>query len=124
MRPRQRQPGLVAATGNRVNMDALAWHVDARNGESGFSPHRDRQPEVSPSTFRSDGSAMYTTCWIALSDATPETGCLYVIPRNCDPGYFEGVFIHFSNLCCCLNSQDDGWKERLSPDVISGNIYL
>jgi ectoine hydroxylase-related dioxygenase (phytanoyl-CoA dioxygenase family) len=79
-------------------MDALAWHVDARNGESGFSPHRDRQPDDSKGTFRPDGSAMYTTCWIALSEASPETGCLYVIPRQFDPGYLRGSAFKFQYL--------------------------
>jgi len=78
------------ATGNVCNMDVLAWYVDPNCGDSGFSPHRDRQPDDSPATFRADGSAMYSTCWIPFTHATPENSCLYVIPRHADPGYFEG----------------------------------
>lgn len=78
------------ATGNACNMDVLAWYVDPNRGQAGFSPHRDRQPDDSPSTFRGDGSAMYTTAWVALTDAEPSNSCLYVVPSYADPGYHEG----------------------------------
>ncbi len=86
---------VLNATGNRLNFDALCWHVDPYDDlgddeHTAFSPHRDRQPDDSPSTFRADGSAMYTTAWVALTDASPENSCLYVIPRRQDPGYYEG----------------------------------
>ncbi len=77
-------------TGNEISYDMLAWHVDPRRSESGFSPHRDRQPDDARATFREDGMAMYTTCWVALTDATPENSCLHMIPKKCDPGYTEG----------------------------------
>lgn len=72
-------------------MDMLAWRVDASKGEAGFAPHRDRQPDDAAASFREDGSAMYTSCWLAVTDANPDTSCLYVIPRGQDPGYFRGV---------------------------------
>lgn len=56
-------------------------YVDPNRGDVGFSPHRDRQPDDSAATFRPDGTAMYTTLWLPLTDATPENSCLYVIPR-------------------------------------------
>jgi hypothetical protein len=55
--------------------------VDPNRGDVGFSPHRDRQPDDAPATFRADGSAMYATMWVPLTRATPENSCLYVIPR-------------------------------------------
>ena len=84
---------VLNATGNRLNFDALCWHVDPYDDlgddeHTAFSPHRDRQPDDLPSTFRADGSAMYTTAWVALTDAAPENSCLYVIPRRRDPGYY------------------------------------
>jgi hypothetical protein len=30
---------------------------------------------------------MYVTVWVALSDATPATSCLYVVPREADTSY-------------------------------------
>ena len=72
-------------------MDMLAWRVDAAKGEAGFAPHRDRQPDNAPASFRSDGTAQYTSCWLAVTEANPDTSCLYVIPRGKDPGYLPGV---------------------------------
>ena len=39
-------------------------------------------------TFRkADGSALYNTCWVALTDATTANSCLHFIPSAADPGY-------------------------------------
>lgn len=65
-------------------------HVDPSNGDAGFSPHRDRQPDDAASSFRADGSAKYSTLWLALTAATPDNSCLHVIPRHIDPGYVDG----------------------------------
>ncbi|CAJ1954569.1 unnamed protein product [Cylindrotheca closterium] len=73
---------------NQLNFDLLAWYIKA--GTSGFSPHRDRQPENAKDTFHSDDQAKFVTQWIALSDATTENSCLHVIPKMDDPGYAEG----------------------------------
>lgn len=91
---------------NRFNYDILAWYIES----GGFSPHRDRQPQDAKASFHSASAtttaeeeeeketegaqqnlqAKFVTHWIALSDATPENSCLYVIPRSYDPGYLEG----------------------------------
>ena len=73
---------------NVFNYDLLAWYIP--QGSPGFSPHRDRQPDDAPSTFHSDDQAKFITNWIALSDATPENSCLYMIPKPFDPGYTTG----------------------------------
>eukprot|EP00501_MAST-03F_sp_TOSAG23-6_P001873 GSMAST32.ASY1.ANO1.1951.1 assembled CDS len=80
---------LIAFTsgGNQNNFDFLAWYIDPNKGHKGFSPHRDRQPEDLPNSFRKNGSPKYSTCWIPLTDACPDNSCLYVIPRQFDPGY-------------------------------------
>mmetsp|Transcript_21832 Transcript_21832/g.32688 ORF Transcript_21832/g.32688 Transcript_21832/m.32688 type:complete len:516 (-) Transcript_21832:170-1717(-) len=112
---------------NQLNFDILAWFIDPRRGESGFSPHRDRQPDDIASSFHKPysrasakimngannvnagnkrcadatkeqtsrtiedyGMAKYVTMWMALSNATPENSCLYVIPAGSDPGYYAG----------------------------------
>ena len=49
----------------------------------GFSPHRDRGRE---SLFE-DGRAKALTIWIALTEATPENGCIYVLPAHLDQTY-------------------------------------
>ena len=73
---------------NIFNYDLLAWYIPP--GSAGFSPHRDRQPDDASTTFHSDNQPKFITQWIALSDATPENSCLYVIPKPYDPGYITG----------------------------------
>jgi len=77
---------------NQFNFDVLAWYIDPSEGISGFSPHRDRQPlnHLVKDSFHEDGQAKYVTLWMALSHATAENSCLYVIPKDCDPGYLNG----------------------------------
>jgi len=88
------------ATGNTPCMDTVGFHVDPRRQAStGFSPHRDRQPEdwtpkgvpsAVSATFKDDGMAKYVTLWCALTDACPDNSCLHFIPKSCDPGYAAG----------------------------------
>ncbi|MBI3437712.1 MAG: phytanoyl-CoA dioxygenase family protein [Proteobacteria bacterium] len=59
-----------------------AWHVDPKNGEAGWRPHRDKKQSLTP-----DGSPLSLTCWIPLSEATPLNSCIYVIPAYLDPNY-------------------------------------
>ena len=66
------RPAVAAATGNQPNFDMLAFLVDPNRGDAGFSPHRDRQPDDAPGSFRADGSPKYATVWLALTKATPE----------------------------------------------------
>ncbi len=82
-----------AHTNNVFNFDILAWYINPSEGMAGFSPHRDRQPDSKKkiaNSFHEDGQAKYLTLWMALTDATPENSCLYVIPKQFDPGYLSG----------------------------------
>jgi len=78
-------------TGNKLNHDALLWHVGINDrSPTAFSPHRDRQPDDAHRTFREDGTAMYATAWVPLTDATPQNSCLFFVPAPIDPGYVDG----------------------------------
>lgn len=44
------------------------------------------------SSFRSDGTPKYATCWLALSAAHTDNSCLYMIPKEIDPGYYTSDF--------------------------------
>ena len=82
---------MAAVSGGCANsLDMLAWSITPSLGQSGFAPHRDRQPADVAASFRPDGTAKYTTVWVALSEATPENSCLYLVPRQHDPGYADG----------------------------------
>jgi len=91
----QSQKGILHRNSSTMafNFDMLAWYIDPKLNQAGFSPHRDRQPNSLADlkqSFYSDGQAKYVTHWIALADATPENSCLYVIPKQFDPGYLQG----------------------------------
>uniref|UniRef100_A0A0G4FQM0 Uncharacterized protein n=1 Tax=Chromera velia CCMP2878 TaxID=1169474 RepID=A0A0G4FQM0_9ALVE len=95
-----------------VNFDFLSWYVrppcEGSDGPEkqtpayrfamteGFSPHRDRQPDDAASSFfatetgSTHGVPKYLTIWGAVTDATPENSCLYVVPAPVDPGYWDG----------------------------------
>jgi hypothetical protein len=97
---------------NVFNYDLLAWYIPP--GSPGFSPHRDRQPDDAPSTFHSDDQqAKFITNWIALSDATPENSCLYVIPKPYDPGYTTG-----DNDCSDNDKTERGENSKGSADPL------
>eukprot|EP00750_Incisomonas_marina_P032560 INCI9218.3.p1 GENE.INCI9218.3~~INCI9218.3.p1 ORF type:complete len:303 (-),score=37.54 INCI9218.3:773-1681(-) len=110
-------PLIEELTGNVPLGDWFTFHVHGgaksqsdlvRNPSSrpraGWGPHRDRPGGVDQADaqlapgFREDGSPMYTTVWVALTDATPDNSCLYFLPACNDPGYkkqgdnIEGVF--------------------------------
>ena len=89
----------AATGGNACMMDLVAWHVDPSAAEAGFTPHRDRHlglreqdTDAVQAGFREPGGCAPrdSTCWIALSEATPDNGCLYFLPRSADPAYALG----------------------------------
>lgn len=60
-----------------------AWHLDPRTADAGWRPHRDRDVD----TIDTDGRPRALTLWFALTDATPDNGCMYVLPASRDPMY-------------------------------------
>jgi len=61
--------------------DFWAWNVVP--GGAGWGPHRDRGRE----SLLPDGSPISLTTWIAIGEATPLNGCLYMVPKHLDPTY-------------------------------------
>jgi ectoine hydroxylase-related dioxygenase (phytanoyl-CoA dioxygenase family) len=58
------------------------WKLTA-DEPRGWEPHRDRpRCEVDDR-----GAPMAISLWVALTDATPENGCMYVLPANLDIQY-------------------------------------
>jgi hypothetical protein len=113
-----------SVTGNEISHDMLAWHVNPDSEETGFSPHRDRQPEVASKTFREDGMAMYTTCWMPLVDATTDNSCLYMIPSKFDPGYIEGDIEEKDPLSRALPTKEAYQNIRGLPTEASGALIF
>lgn len=74
----------AALGANHALLPALwIWHLDPAQAESGWRPHRD----VGHEALFSDGRPKAVTTWLALCDATPQNGCMYVVPAHCDPTY-------------------------------------
>lgn len=65
--------------------DMWAWHVKA--GSRGWAAHRDR---VDP-CLETDGSPQSLTLWVPLTKATPNNGCIYLVPADWDEHYPYGA---------------------------------
>jgi hypothetical protein len=59
------------------------WHIDPVKSESGWRPHR----EVGYEALFPDRRPRALSAWIALTQATPLNGCMYVVPADRDPTY-------------------------------------
>ncbi|MBX9671382.1 MAG: phytanoyl-CoA dioxygenase family protein [Candidatus Obscuribacterales bacterium] len=83
----QRASGLLEhmlGPGYKQLANYWVYYVANEKGSSGWAPHRDR---AQMHTIRSDGRPNSMTIWIALTDATPLNGCMYVLPASFDPNY-------------------------------------
>lgn len=66
----------------RLRPAVWAWQITPETPR-GWEPHRDR-----PSIELDDrGAPRSMTLWVALSDATPDNGCMYVLPAPLDVQY-------------------------------------
>jgi len=80
-----RSPSLIALFGRllgpgyRQTPHIWTHLVAGRRGSAGWRPHVDHQ-----------GAGMRLTVWIALSDATLDSGCMCVIPRHLMPAHLAG----------------------------------
>jgi hypothetical protein len=73
----------LLGSGYQILPDFWAWHIDPAAGESGWRPHRDKgRAALAP-----DGSPLSLTVWIPFTEATPQNGCMYLLPANRDPVY-------------------------------------
>jgi len=82
---RRLRPLLTHFLGDQVALlpHFWAWHIDPKVDGSGWPPHRDYQGE---STI-GDEMLISLSLWVPLSNATPENGCMHVLPRNFEKGY-------------------------------------
>jgi Phytanoyl-CoA dioxygenase (PhyH) len=65
-----------------------AWYLPPSEDAAGWSPHRDRlQPALDD-----DNSPHVLTTWLALSDATPINGCIYLLPAHLDDRFQTRVW--------------------------------
>lgn len=62
-----------------------AWRLDHDTERRGWAPHRDH-PERD---LDERGAPTSLTLWVPLTDATPDNGCIYVVPAPWDPQYLN-----------------------------------
>lgn len=58
--------------------------VEPGGAGAGFLPHRDRSRRK---LLRHDGETVAMNIWISLTDASPDTGCIYILPVQYDPNF-------------------------------------
>ncbi|MGO1120062.1 phytanoyl-CoA dioxygenase family protein [Rhodovibrionaceae bacterium A322] len=63
-----------------------AWHVSPGENNSGWPPHRDYQGES-----KVDDYLISLSLWLPLTEATPENGCMYVLPLSREAHYDKPV---------------------------------
>eukprot|EP00924_Labyrinthula_sp_SR-Ha-C_P001690 snap_masked-scaffold_18-processed-gene-6.43-mRNA-1 protein AED:0.04 eAED:0.04 QI:0/0/0/1/1/1/2/0/392 len=76
------------SAGNSFVGDVYAWFVDPKLKQRGWGPHRDRMGSDHTS-FSQQKIPKLSTTWLALTEATPLNSCLYVVPAELDPFYYE-----------------------------------
>ncbi|HYD45673.1 MAG TPA: phytanoyl-CoA dioxygenase family protein, partial [Phenylobacterium sp.] len=67
----------------QVLPDFWAWRIDPAAGQAGWRPHRDKGRNA----LGPDAAPLSLTMWIPLTPATPQNGCMYILPANRDPVY-------------------------------------
>lgn len=67
----------------RILPDCWIWALHPKGEDKGWGVHRDRDRR----TLDPDGSPRALSLWIALTDATPDNGCIYALPAAYDPEY-------------------------------------
>jgi hypothetical protein len=60
-----------------------AWWLAPNGRAKGWNPHRDSPLR----SVHADGALDIMTLWVAVTDATPENGCIYFVPASRDPSY-------------------------------------
>ena len=74
--------------------DYWVWHVDHRQPQSGWRPHREAVVNVADPNYPTDSVSL----WVSLSNATTENGCMYVLPKSKDKGYPHTIKFDMSTL--------------------------
>ena len=73
----------VLGPGFRVLPDFWAWCLDPAQREKGWHPHRD----MGFASLLPNGQPISLSLWVPLTDATPDNGCMYVLPASRDRHY-------------------------------------
>jgi len=67
----------------KILPDFWTWRLDPRRADAGWRPHRDKGRMA----LTADSGPASLTVWIPLTEASPQNGCMYILPANRDPVY-------------------------------------
>ena len=122
---RERVGSLMKVEGLKPNFDFAAFVVKGAS-EAGWAPHRDREDAAHigkvADGFETDDFPKFVTCWIALSDATPSSSCLYALPKPQDPHYSSGQS-ELNTINAAFRHPSDLQSIRALP-CAQGNLLL
>ncbi|MDP2697483.1 phytanoyl-CoA dioxygenase family protein [Thalassospira sp.] len=79
------RPLLTHFLGDKIALLPHFWalHVDPQSAGRGWPPHRDYQGD----SVIGDDMAISLSLWVPLSIASPDNGCMYVLPRSFEAAY-------------------------------------
>jgi len=101
--------------GNDYKMMPALWTfcVEPGGGSAGFMPHRDRSRRK---TVAADGRTTAMNIWISLTECSPDTGCIHLLPLQYDPNFPD-------NLCKygVVNYQDIRAVPTKAGDILAWN---
>ncbi|MBX2830062.1 MAG: phytanoyl-CoA dioxygenase family protein [Rhodospirillales bacterium] len=114
---RRLKPLLSHFLGERIALlpHFWAWHVDPGHDGRGWPPHRDYQGE----SAIGDDMLISLSLWVPLSNATPDNGCMYVLPRSFERCYGfpvskpEGVGLQDVRALPARPGSVMGWRQDL-----------
>ncbi|MEQ9348529.1 MAG: phytanoyl-CoA dioxygenase family protein [Thalassospira sp.] len=114
---RRLKPLLSHFLGERVALlpHFWAWHVDPGQDGRGWPPHRDYQGE----SVVGDDMLISLSLWVPLSNASPDNGCMYVLPRSFEKCYDlvvtkpEDVFLQDVRALPAGPGAVMGWRQDL-----------
>ena len=114
---RRLKPLLSHFLGDRVALlpHFWAWHVDPGQDGRGWPPHRDYQGE----SVVGDDMLISLSLWVPLSNASPDNGCMYVLPRSFEKCYDlavtkpEDVFLQDVRALPAGPGAVMGWRQDL-----------
>lgn len=112
----QKLAGLLSQVlGAKYQMMPALWafFVEPGGKSAGFLPHRDRSRKL---TIAPDGKTIALNIWISLTDATPDTGCIYLLPLQYDRNFPHNLGVYGTN-----NYQDFRAVPTKAGDILAWN---
>ncbi|HEY9676994.1 MAG TPA: SAM-dependent methyltransferase [Drouetiella sp.] len=77
----------ILGPGYKQLTSTWCWYIETDDDSKGWGQHRDR-PGFK--VLNEDGTPNTLNVWVALTNATPDNGCIYILPGSRDENYEPG----------------------------------